>query len=279
MAFCHDGSCYPCNQKQQIKCRCGATVISILCGRSKRNKAAKCKALCKLPSKCHHESLPHKCHFGDCPPCVQMCAEVLPCSHKCLAKCHDFVKVVIRDQNFVRKLPGETAEEKVSMEKIDHPPCATKVETRCLGGHELTLMECHAARNDMTCGRPCNRSLSCGNHKCTSPCHAVRQIDSMDQDENCENCEAPCEKERPHGCTHACPKNQCHQSACKRCHVKVKAKCFCGLTDVYYRCCDVHKRDLGKEEVEALRRNYLSCGSRCIKNVSRMILQAKLMTF
>lgn len=268
LSLCHDGNCYPCTVKQKIRCRCGATTIFVLCGRSKKNKSAKCKEFCKLASKCHHEMLAHKCHYGDCPPCLQTCAENLPCAHKCLAKCHDSVEVVTKDKTFVPKLPGEFAVEKISLEKIDHPPCSTKVAVRCLGGHETTLMECYVARNDISCGRPCNRKLECGNHYCSLQCHTVQDITSNDQDENCENCNAPCTVERPSGCTHGCSKIQCHQNACKRCHVKVKARCFCGLTEVYYRCCDVHKRDLGKDEIQKLRLNYLSCGSRCIKTVS-----------
>lgn len=259
--------------KQQIKCRCGMTTITVLCGRGKKNRSPKCKEPCRLPSKCHHDPLPHKCHAGDCSNCVQTCDEPLPCLHKCLARCHDYVKIVTKDKNFVAKVPGEAAEEITEMKKLQHPPCATKIPVWCLGGHETTMMQCHEAKN-VSCVRACNRQLSCGNHLCKLPCHIVKDRSSEDQDENCEDCESPCTFDRPKGCTHPCPRNQCHQNACKRCHVQVKAKCFCGLTDVYYRCCDVHKRDLDDDTINALKQKYLCCGSRCIKMVCKILITA-----
>jgi hypothetical protein len=50
--------------------------------------------------------------------------------------------------------------------------------------------------------------------------------------------------------------------------VQIKTKCFCGLTDVYYRCCDVNKRDIDDATRENLRVKFLCCGARCIKIVS-----------
>lgn len=265
-ALCHDGSCYPCNVKQKVKCRCGATSITVLCGSGKKGRSPKCKEFCKLPSKCHHDPLPHNCHFGDCSICVQFCDELLPCSHPCKEKCHDHVKVVTKDLNFVPKLPGEVAEIKIEMKKLPHPPCATKVPVICIGNHETAMMECHEARS-LSCGRRCNRKLNCGNHVCKQLCHSVIDPESDEQDENCEDCDLPCTSKRPEGCTHSCPK-RCHPSACKRCIVPIKAKCFCGLTDVVYRCCDVNKKGIDKRTLEDLKQKFRTCGSRCIKNVS-----------
>lgn len=265
-ALCHAGACYPCTVKQKVKCRCGATTISVLCGRGKKGRSPRCKELCKLPSKCHHDPLSHKCHFGDCSNCIQICGDLLPCSHLCQEKCHDYVKVVTRDENFVPKLPGEVAEEKVEMKKLPHPPCAAKIPVLCIGNHESTMMECHEARR-LSCGRNCNRKLNCGNHVCKLPCHSVADPQSDQQDVNCDDCDSPCTFVRPKGCSHKCPL-PCHPKACKRCTVQIKAKCFCGLTEVYYRCCDVYKRDANEKPAEDLKRKYLTCGSRCIKNVS-----------
>lgn len=239
--------------------------MSVICGRNKKNRSPKCKEPCKVSSKCHHEPLSHKCHQGACSNCSQICDEPLPCSHNCLAKCHDFVKTITKDKNFVPTLPGDFAEEKIEMTKLSHPPCQTKVPVVCLGGHETSLMDCSRAVST-SCGRKCDRLLICGNHKCCLECHSVSNIQSNDQDENCENCNSPCTlHERP--CTHPCPKS-CHQNACKRCVVQIKTKCFCGLTEVYYRCCDVNKLGASDKQIEELKRKYLCCGSRCIKNVS-----------
>lgn len=276
MALCHDGSCYPCTVKQQVKCRCGSTTISVLCGRWKKNRSPKCKESCKLPSKCHHDPLPHKCHFGDCPSCSQVCDEILACSHRCLSKCHDYSKVITKDKNFVPKLPGECAEEYIEMKKLPHPVCATKIKVCCIGGHEESMQECHDARS-LSCGRACNRNLNCGNHFCSLPCHVIADPKSEEQDANCEDCNLPCSRPRPLGCTHQCPRG-CHQNSCKRCHVMIKTKCFCGLTDALYRCCDVHKRDLSESEINELKLKYMCCGSRCIRNVSKTLTKV-LITF
>lgn len=265
-ALCHDGNCYPCVEKQIIKCRCGKTTKTVLCGSARKAKPPKCKELCKLPTKCHHDAIDHKCHFGDCSSCVQPCGEFLKCSHACLAKCHDYVRIVTKDKNFVPKLPGENPVEIVEMKKLPHPPCETKVPVVCFGGHETSMVNCYEAKT-FSCGRLCGRRLKCGNHFCKLTCHAVMSIDDLEQDENCEDCESPCTKERPIGCAHFCSRGSCHTGSCKRCHFQVKAKCFCGLTDLYYRCCDVHKRDLDEHEIGFQKQKFLSCGSRCIKMV------------
>lgn len=161
---CHAGNCYPCMKKNTVKCRCGATSISVNCGR--KDRAPKCKELCKISSKCHHDPLPHKCHLGSCPSCVQKCSNILPCSHLCIAKCHDAqVKVIKKDKNFVPKVPGEYAEEKIEFQQIDCPPCKFLMKVVCQGGHEEIEIECDrmSLTTSLSCDRICNRKLKCGN--------------------------------------------------------------------------------------------------------------------
>lgn len=198
-ALCHSGSCYPCNEKQRVTCRCGATSIFVRCGKVNRYKNPNCKEMCKVPTKCHHESKPHYCHIGNCPNCKQICDEPLPCEHKCLDICHDYVKVVVKDKNFVPAGPWDVQQEKIEYKKLPHSACKTKVPVNCLGGHETILVNCSEARVS-SCGRPCNRKLACGNHLCQKACHAVTDLNSEQQDENCENCELPCTRPRPKGC-------------------------------------------------------------------------------
>lgn len=263
-AFCHSGSCYPCMKKTSSNCRCGLTSITVNCS-GRKNKVPKCKELCKTGTKCHHAPEPHHCHYGECSSCVQICSEELECGHKCLVKCHDYVKVIVKDKKFVARLPGEYAEENIEMKKTPHPPCRTLVKVRCLGGHETIEMECHSAKT-MSCGRKCNRKLKCGNHQCNRECHSVKNIYDDKQDEECEECQLPCSFNRL--CSHPCQKNQCHPKECKKCIVSIKSKCFCGLTDVYFRCCDVNKKGLTKDENDELKEKVMSCGSKCIKTVS-----------
>ena len=53
----------------------------------------------RIPPDCHHPSrLPHRCHFGPCQPCRQICGKAYPnCSHQCPAMCHAAVIVVRKD--------------------------------------------------------------------------------------------------------------------------------------------------------------------------------------
>jgi NF-X1-type zinc finger protein NFXL1 len=263
-ALCHDGNCYPCMSRTLSKCRCGLTSIVVNCGR--KNRIPKCKETCRIGSKCHHNPVPHNCHFGDCPNCNQICSEPLSCNHSCLERCHDNVITVTKDKKFVPKLPGEYAEEKIEMRKLPHPPCKTIVKLLCFGGHELIDMTCNDAKT-ISCGRICNRNLKCGNHQCKLMCHPVKDVNDEEEDENCEECNMPCTFERL--CSHPCSKNKCHQNPCKRCKIMMKSKCFCGLTDVFFRCCDdVNKKGLTKQEVDVLQEKYMSCGLKCVKTVS-----------
>ncbi|KAG5674339.1 hypothetical protein PVAND_004314 [Polypedilum vanderplanki] len=264
-ALCHSGNCYPCNEKQKISCRCGSTSIFIRCGKASKHKTPKCKELCKISSKCHHEPLPHHCHIGNCPGCKQICNEPLSCEHKCLYECHDYVKIIVKDKNFVPAGPWDVQEQRIEYKKLPHAPCKTQVEVTCLGGHETVMLNCSNARVS-SCGRICGRMLSCGNHKCQKACHEVSDLNNELRDENCEDCELPCMKERPKGCTHQCSRS-CHDSTkpCKKCVVQIKSKCFCGLTEVYYRCCDVYKRDIDDATRQNLLEKYRCCGARCIK--------------
>lgn len=49
-----------------------------------------------IPPKCHHEKRDeHRCHYGECPPCRQICNLPLPnCEHYCTEKCHTAVAVM-----------------------------------------------------------------------------------------------------------------------------------------------------------------------------------------
>ena len=54
----------------------------------------------RTPPNCHHpQRQKHRCHFGECPPCSQVCDLRLPsCQHSCPMRCHDAVKVKVEDK-------------------------------------------------------------------------------------------------------------------------------------------------------------------------------------
>lgn len=83
------GPCYPCVLTAELTCHCGATKLSVLCGKKKSTKPPRCREPCTLPSSCHHlQRHPHTCHFGPCPPCALPCGRLLPCGHSCTSRCH-----------------------------------------------------------------------------------------------------------------------------------------------------------------------------------------------
>lgn len=43
----HVGPCYPCPLPVDVKCFCGATVLTLPCGREKVTKPPKCAELCR----------------------------------------------------------------------------------------------------------------------------------------------------------------------------------------------------------------------------------------
>ncbi|XP_058119829.1 NF-X1-type zinc finger protein NFXL1 [Anopheles ziemanni] len=273
-SLCHQGLCYPCNQKSAVKCRCGGTSIEVQCGREKKANAPKCKLPCRIHSKCHHQN-PHDCHQGECPPCTQLCGQpndTTNCEHPCEARCHAAVKVVTKDKNFKPVGPWDVPQEVVEIKTLPHPPCPVKVPVMCLGGHETADWPCSNSKPS-SCGRACGRKLRCGLHQCPLICHKVTHRASTTQDSRCEACTAGCAIPRPTGCVHPCQR-ACHNPPCNPCQVAIKTNCYCGLTQVFYKCHEFYPPDLdGKEKgelVEALkqrRASVMSCGQKCIKNL------------
>lgn len=264
--------CYPCKDKQKLSCKCGLTEKFVLCGQEKKAKPPKCKNPCRVPSKCHHTNK-HLCHEGDCQNCSQICnlpLENSECGHLCTAKCHDYVKVITKDPNFKAYTPGELPDVIVEWKKLNHPPCEVLIEVPCLGGHEIASYPCHTAKIS-SCGRQCGRKLKCGNHFCKMECHSFLNSEDKDlSDKNCEPCEEPCNFPRPNGCTHSCLKS-CHSNPCKKCVIQIKTKCFCGLIDIYYKCCEIYNVNFDEAEQNAAKERIMSCGNRCIKNVSEFM--------
>ncbi|XP_052893444.1 NF-X1-type zinc finger protein NFXL1 [Anopheles moucheti] len=271
-SLCHQGPCYPCNQKSSVKCRCGGTVVEVACGRERKANAPKCKLPCRVASKCHHPNT-HSCHIGECPTCTQPCGErndTTNCEHPCGAKCHDAVRVVTRDKNFKPVGPWDVPKEIVEVKTLPHPACTEKVPVMCLGGHETIDWPCSISKPS-SCGRPCDRLLKCGIHRCPLTCHKVTHRASTTQDSRCEACSAGCSLSRPRGCIHQCIL-PCHKAPCNPCLVSIKANCYCGLTQVFYKCHEFYPAGVenkGPEEMAELdrrRESFLSCGQKCIKN-------------
>ena len=124
LLFCL-GPCYPCVLTADLSCFCGATKVTVLCGKEKSTKPPRCRELCTIPTTCHHPRRQnHYCHFGDCPLCILPCLLPLPCGHSCMARCHT------EPRRPARK-PGQAPWIKLdSVEKVvlPCPPCLQPIQ-------------------------------------------------------------------------------------------------------------------------------------------------------
>ncbi|XP_046852833.1 NF-X1-type zinc finger protein NFXL1-like [Xenia sp. Carnegie-2017] len=262
-SVCHQGQCYPCPLTTEVTCFCGSSKLSVPCGRERVTKPPKCLKLCKNPSDCHHPTRkPHRCHFGPCPPCKQICGYILePCGHKCQMECHDRVVSTSKKPDTVKWPVKHQKHDLVEAVAIPCGPCKQIVSKTCLGGHETISVPCHQS-GDISCGRPCGRLLSCGNHYCQLECHTV--TDAPDEKQcglECEKCERPCMKPRPPGCTHSC-RRRCHPGDCGMCKQMVKRLCHCSSITIHLKCCDLTTSDDAKME------SLLSCKGNCPKKLA-----------
>ncbi|XP_017781549.1 PREDICTED: NF-X1-type zinc finger protein NFXL1 [Nicrophorus vespilloides] len=252
-SVCHRGPCYPCNLTETLKCFCGATSIVVPCGKKKSTKPPKCSKICKKSTECHHKkSVPHKCHFGDCPQCKQICDKPRDtCSHKCPSTCHS--SVLMKFEAPRASTPWEQEAPTITKCALPCPNCIVPVPVTCLGGHETADYACYLAIPS-SCYKPCKRELPCGNHTCSKDCHTVEEApNSLKAGKNCEECNSGCTKPRPEGCTHQCPK-PCHPGSCPPCQLMVRIKCHCNLSQPYVSC-----KDWTTGDRDALQ----SCGNRC----------------
>lgn len=250
-SVCHRGPCYPCRVTASVSCNCGGTVIHVPCGRQRRTRAPRCNKLCLNPPECHHDKREdHSCHFGHCPPCMQVCnLKHSSCGHNCSQACHSAVWLKVEKQ--APAGPWELAAPQLVQRNLPCPPCKVPIEVVCLGGHDTSMMPCHAVKAT-SCGKECGRLLSCGNHSCSRECHKVNNGD------RCETCENQCELERPEGCSHNCPR-PCHPAPCSPCPVTLRPRCHCGVTQLFIKCSDWTRP--GADQI-----SLSSCGSPCPKS-------------
>ncbi len=267
---CHRGTCFPCNETKVVTCKCGASRILVPCGLERLTKPPKCKRSCVEPPECHHDRRePHTCHFGPCPNCKMICDAPLKCGHRCKAKCHDLVKKTVAPANKVSG-PWDVSAPTVETLKDPCPDCEEPIAVTCLGGHETWNSPCYLTSKTISCGRPCGRRLPCGNHTCARECHKVKQqADAISAGTNCRKCEVGCEKERPEGCVHKCPRGACHPGDCGECPQMIRIWCMCRILQLYVSCGAWTAADSESRKSLACCQSQcpktLSCGHRCSK--------------
>eukprot|EP01064_Diplonema_japonicum_P037926 TRINITY_DN9035_c0_g1_i1.p1 TRINITY_DN9035_c0_g1~~TRINITY_DN9035_c0_g1_i1.p1 ORF type:complete len:1055 (+),score=231.61 TRINITY_DN9035_c0_g1_i1:86-3166(+) len=159
---CHPGACAPCRHivVDEMKCRCGAEVLEPPqpCG----TEPPRCAKKCSLGRECGHDTVPHECHYGDCPLCTERTEKECAGGHvKVVVPCH-----------------------------VQAPTCPATCEKMLVCGLHKCKKRCHAGacpvqkkkKNDdseevVSCGGQCGEKLPC-DHPCTLDCHPTGTLHS-----------------------------------------------------------------------------------------------------
>ncbi|KAM7353561.1 nuclear transcription factor, X-box binding stc isoform 2-T2 [Cochliomyia hominivorax] len=253
----------PPNNRQDIAHSCGE-----VCGRVEG-----CSHACTL-----------QCHPGPCPPCQAQVKRECGCgkTSKIMQCC---IKEAIECDSVCEKLLNcelHTCQEKCHEGKC--PTCKEKVDQKCHCSKHERQVTCTRESHDKhnySCGKPCGKDLSCGNHKCKDCCHpgeckpcklSPENVTSCpcgkmpivpEQRKSCLDpipvCEGVCGKTlkcgkatNPHHCT-----SKCHLGNCPPCNKQTAVKCRCGHMDQMIKC-----RQLSTRADDA------RCKKRCTKKRS-----------
>ena len=210
---CHPGACQPCRHMvlEDMICTCGFTILEPPqpCG----TQLPQCPKPCTLIRDCGHESVPHECHFGDCPLCAervekkcagdhvvllvpchsnptcnQECGKLLPCGrHKCSKKCHfnNCPSTSETSCGAVCNEPlacGHNCQSKCHDSKVGHSEiCKTKVEVVCNCGRKTGHMLCHKYYKEMRAkaGPRGGLGLTKPTLACDDNCRHASRLDGM----------------------------------------------------------------------------------------------------
>ena len=259
-APCHEGPCPPCALATLVRCRCGHMDQELPCNElTTKADDARCGKQCKAKRLCGR----HKCGELCCilveHPCPLTCGQLLSCGkHRCEEPCHrgkcprcpyvSFDELACRCGAAVTYPPVDCGVRPPECSRIcsrphgcSHPithnchsedacpPCTTLVKRRCFGGHEERKnLACHI--EGISCGRPCDKDLACGRHRCVSKCHPGACPAA---------CTQPCRMSRPCGQGHYCGA-PCHEGPCPNtpCTTTVSVRCECGHRSATVPCAE-----------------------------------------
>merc|ERR1712137_170272 len=175
-AICHQGGCFPCPVTVDVTCFCKSACVTVPCGAERKTRPPRCKKDCPIPPTCHHPArTPHPCHFGQCPPCKQICS-VVPdnCSHPCPLPCHDPIPAWPTKPKTLKKF-DPMRQKSLPVDEVRCEPCEYPVKRQCFGLHDQYEVPCKSDRL-FDCKRTCGNPLECGNHTCQAPCHIVTKV-------------------------------------------------------------------------------------------------------
>eukprot|EP01102_Stenamoeba_stenopodia_P016353 TRINITY_DN5713_c0_g1_i1.p1 TRINITY_DN5713_c0_g1~~TRINITY_DN5713_c0_g1_i1.p1 ORF type:complete len:1139 (-),score=226.25 TRINITY_DN5713_c0_g1_i1:86-3502(-) len=273
---CHLGPCQPCQTKINVTCRCGSTTMNKICstvnpptgpllcdktcntlrncGRHRcNNKCCAalrdpndpeaihiCRLTCGKKMSCGVHKCELLCHKGRCPPCNMASYNSLRC------RCGKTVRnpPIPCGDEIPPDCPHPCSREHACDHQIIHnchnneecPPCVVLVSKPCMGKHEVRKnIPCYV--KEVSCGKLCEKTLSCGMHTCKRMCHNPPCTDSSSTTASTSStspftsCGQACGKERQ-ACEHACqakchPGQPCPNTVCRE---MTTIKCACGRT-------------------------------------------------
>ncbi|XP_033338770.2 nuclear transcription factor, X-box binding stc [Megalopta genalis] len=264
-AKCHKGDCPVCDLTTDVKCRCGNMDREVAC-KDLISKAddARCEKRCTKKRSCGK----HKCNQLCCIEvehvCPLMCSKTLSCGkHKCEQTCHkgrcqpcwrsSFDELYCECGAAVIYPPVPCGTRRPVCDRpcsrqhscgheVFHnchneptcPLCTVLTQRWCHGKHELRkAVPCYV--NEISCGLPCNKPISCGRHKCLAICHPGPCEKPRQQ------CSQPCTIPREmcgHICAAPCHDGKCLDTPCKE---MVKVTCQCGHRTTSRACADNSK--------------------------------------
>ncbi|XP_050250780.1 NF-X1-type zinc finger protein NFXL2 [Quercus robur] len=166
LLLCHPGPCPSCPKLIKSKCYCGAVSEVRRCG----FKNFSCNNLCSKRLQCGVHKCAQPCHDGPCPPCAARAVYACRCGkEKQERECHD--REFRCEGACDRALKcGKHRCEKGCHEIGGCGECPLQGKRACPCGKRVYEgMPC-----DVTtplCGATCDKTLSCGLHRCHERCH------------------------------------------------------------------------------------------------------------
>ncbi len=226
-----------------------------------------CRLVCGKKLRCGNHVCEESCHKGRCGPCHQASFEewICPCG-KTVVYPPISCGQKMPSCNFPCAAPPRACGHVDTLTHPCHPvtepcpPCVALVEVACACGAELrSNVRCHLTKS-VSCGRPCNAPLECGQHKCAQPCHH-HQLNAK----FLHGCSQLCGKtlDCEHSCSRPCHPDEpvCPSVVCER---KVEVRCECGRQTLNVPCGLKH-RDKEQQQQALAKRPVLACDETCAR--------------
>ncbi|XP_063216921.1 NF-X1-type zinc finger protein NFXL1 [Bacillus rossius redtenbacheri] len=270
LLLCHPGPCPPCPKMVSVRCHCGRSGPRMQrCSR----KAWACGGKCGRTLGCGRHRCDQACHPGECSPCDLTSLQACHCGAR------SEQRLCASPRWSCDKVCGERLGcERHSCERVCHAgecgACPLSGPRTCPCGKTVHRLPC--TETVPLCGDTCGRTLLCGRHACSRPCHRdacglclevvtrpcrcglhSKELPCQKEflcDSKCKqlkdcgrhpcnrkccdgNC-PPCEKEC--GRTLRCGNHKCagvcHRGPCYPCPRTVQVSCRCGKTSVAVPC-------------------------------------------